>query len=137
MLLVAPFLSLLFDVLLAWILTVNMSMIRSSLLRSFDLPVVITRGNNVYGPHQYPEKLIPKFINQLMRGKKLTIHGTGIDHHLEPESVFMLSSSVVPPAQQQGVIGVSLCLVRRRCFSEDLVGKFVGFRHVKSISSAW
>lgn len=45
--------------------------------RSFNLPVVITRGNNVYGPHQYPEKLIPKFINQLMRGKKLTIHGTG------------------------------------------------------------
>ncbi|CAM9890837.1 unnamed protein product [Scytosiphon promiscuus] len=35
------------------------------------------RWNNVYGPHQYPEKLIPKFINQLMRGKKLTIHGTG------------------------------------------------------------
>ncbi|CAN0280423.1 unnamed protein product, partial [Ectocarpus fasciculatus] len=45
--------------------------------RSFNLPVIITRGNNVYGPHQYPEKLIPKFINQLMRGKKLTIHGTG------------------------------------------------------------
>ena len=27
--------------------------------------VIITRGNNVYGPHQYPEKLIPKFINQV------------------------------------------------------------------------
>jgi len=45
--------------------------------RSFNLPVIITRGNNVYGPHQYPEKLIPKFINQLLSGKKLTIHGTG------------------------------------------------------------
>jgi dTDP-D-glucose 4,6-dehydratase len=33
--------------------------------RSFNMPVVITRGNNVYGPHQYPEKLIPKFINQV------------------------------------------------------------------------
>lgn len=30
--------------------------------RSFQLPVIITRGNNVYGPHQYPEKLIPKVI---------------------------------------------------------------------------
>lgn len=49
----------------------------AGLVRSFNLPVVITRGNNVYGPHQYPEKLIPKFINQLMRGRKLTIHGTG------------------------------------------------------------
>jgi UDP-glucose 4,6-dehydratase len=39
--------------------------------RSFGLPIIITRGNNVYGPHQYPEKLIPKFINLLMRGMKL------------------------------------------------------------------
>ena len=39
--------------------------------RSFGLPIIITRGNNVYGPHQYPEKLIPKFINMLMRGMKL------------------------------------------------------------------
>eukprot|EP00904_Undaria_pinnatifida_P009244 jgi/Undpi1/544/HiC_scaffold_10.g04008.m1 len=51
--------------------------IAKAYFRSFKLPVVITRGNNVYGPHQYPEKLIPKFINQLMRGKKLTVHGTG------------------------------------------------------------
>jgi UDP-glucose 4,6-dehydratase len=27
---------------------------------SFNLPTIITRGNNVYGPRQYPEKLIPK-----------------------------------------------------------------------------
>ena len=45
--------------------------------RSFGMPVVITRGNNVYGPHQFPEKIIPKFINQLMRGLPLTLHGTG------------------------------------------------------------
>lgn len=42
-----------------------------SYMRSFNMPVIITRGNNVYGPHQYPEKLIPKFINQLMRGNKV------------------------------------------------------------------
>lgn len=45
--------------------------------RSFGMPVIITRGNNVYGPHQYPEKLIPKFINQLNRGRQVTLHGTG------------------------------------------------------------
>jgi len=48
-----------------------------SYFRSFKLPCLITRGNNVYGPHQFPEKLIPKFTNQLMSGKKLTIHGDG------------------------------------------------------------
>mmetsp|Transcript_15905 Transcript_15905/g.18759 ORF Transcript_15905/g.18759 Transcript_15905/m.18759 type:complete len:369 (+) Transcript_15905:44-1150(+) len=47
--------------------------------RSFNLPVIITRGNNVYGPHQYPEKLIPKFTNQLMRGRGVTMHGDGLN----------------------------------------------------------
>ena len=48
-----------------------------SYFRSFKLPVLITRGNNVYGPHQFPEKLIPKLTNQLMRDLPLTIHGDG------------------------------------------------------------
>jgi len=45
--------------------------------RSFQLPTIITRGNNVYGPHQYPEKLIPKFTCLLSRGRPLTLHGNG------------------------------------------------------------
>lgn len=45
--------------------------------KSFGLPIIITRGNNVYGPHQYPEKLIPKFINLLMRNEPCCIHGDG------------------------------------------------------------
>jgi len=48
-----------------------------SYYRSFKLPCLITRGNNVYGPHQFPEKLIPKFINQLYRDMPLTLHGDG------------------------------------------------------------
>eukprot|EP01059_Diplonema_ambulator_P033704 TRINITY_DN7181_c0_g1_i1.p1 TRINITY_DN7181_c0_g1~~TRINITY_DN7181_c0_g1_i1.p1 ORF type:complete len:364 (+),score=162.42 TRINITY_DN7181_c0_g1_i1:37-1092(+) len=45
--------------------------------RSFDLPIVITRGNNVYGPRQYPEKVIPRFIWLLSGDKKMTIQGSG------------------------------------------------------------
>lgn len=45
--------------------------------RSFRLPTIITRSNNVYGPHQYPEKLIPKFINQILRDLPVTLHGNG------------------------------------------------------------
>ncbi len=41
------------------------------------MPIIITRGNNVYGPNQYPEKLIPRFINLLKEDKKLTIQGDG------------------------------------------------------------
>ncbi|CAL9099559.1 unnamed protein product [Musa textilis] len=45
--------------------------------RSYGLPVITTRGNNVYGPNQFPEKLIPKFILLAMRGLQLPIHGDG------------------------------------------------------------
>ena len=44
---------------------------------SFNLPIIISRGNNVYGKNQYPEKLIPKFIKLLREDKKVTIHGDG------------------------------------------------------------
>jgi len=41
------------------------------------MPIIISRGNNVYGPNQYPEKLIPKFIKLLKENKKVTIQGDG------------------------------------------------------------
>ena len=44
---------------------------------SFNMPIIITRGNNVYGPNQYPEKVIPRFIQQLKNNQKVTIQGDG------------------------------------------------------------
>lgn len=44
---------------------------------SYGMPVIVTRGNNVYGPHQFPEKLIPKFTLLASRGDNLPIHGDG------------------------------------------------------------
>ena len=44
---------------------------------SFKLPYIIIRCNNVYGPNQYREKLIPKFIHLIKNGEKCTIHGNG------------------------------------------------------------
>jgi dTDP-glucose 4,6-dehydratase len=52
-------------------------LIAKSYYHSFKMPIIITRGNNVYGPNQYPEKLIPKFIQQLTNGEKVTIQGDG------------------------------------------------------------
>ena len=46
--------------------------------RSYDLPFVISRGNNVYGPGQYPEKAIPKFSILASTGKTISIHGDGL-----------------------------------------------------------
>ena len=48
-----------------------------SYVNSFAFPAIITRGNNVYGPCQYPQKLIPKAILRLLGGKPCSIHGSG------------------------------------------------------------
>ena len=52
-------------------------LIAQSYNHSFGMPIVITRGNNVYGPNQYPEKVIPRFIQQLKNSKPVTIQGNG------------------------------------------------------------
>src|SRR6056300_379774 len=51
-------------------------MIVMSYIESFNMNIKIVRCNNVYGPNQYPEKLIPKFIRLLKNNEKCTIHGT-------------------------------------------------------------
>lgn len=52
-------------------------LIAQSYNHSYKMPIIITRGNNVYGPNQYPEKLIPRFIKLLNENKKVTIQGNG------------------------------------------------------------
>jgi dTDP-glucose 4,6-dehydratase len=52
-------------------------LIAQSYYHSFNVPIIITRGNNVYGSNQYPEKIIPRFIKLLKEDKKLTIQGDG------------------------------------------------------------
>jgi len=52
-------------------------LIAQSYIHSFKMPIIITRGNNVYGPNQYPEKLIPRFIKLLKGNKQVTIQGDG------------------------------------------------------------
>jgi dTDP-glucose 4,6-dehydratase len=50
-------------------------MIVRSYIESFKMNIKTIRCNNVYGPNQYPEKLIPKFKKLLREDKKCTIHG--------------------------------------------------------------
>ena len=52
-------------------------LIAQSYNHSYKMPIIISRGNNVFGPNQYPEKLVPRFIKQLKSGKKVTIQGEG------------------------------------------------------------
>ena len=52
-------------------------MILNAYKMTYHLPVIIVRGNNVYGPCQHTEKLIPMCITKVLEGKKITMHGDG------------------------------------------------------------
>lgn len=48
-----------------------------SYFATYGLKVIITRSSNNFGPFQYPEKIIPLFIANLLTGKKVPVYGTG------------------------------------------------------------
>ena len=50
-----------------------------SYVHTFHLPAVITRCSNNYGPYQFPEKLIPLFISNLMRDEQVPVYGDGLN----------------------------------------------------------
>ncbi|MET0803746.1 MAG: dTDP-glucose 4,6-dehydratase [Acidimicrobiales bacterium] len=43
------------------------------------LPVVVTRSSNNFGPNQYPEKVIPLFVTNLLDGRKVPLYGDGLN----------------------------------------------------------
>ena len=64
---------------------------------TYDLPYVITNCSNNYGPNQFPEKLIPLFINNIIQNKALPVYGDGnytrdwlfvVDHAVAIDLVF-------------------------------------------------
>jgi len=50
----------------------------SSYFHTFDLPTLICRGSNNYGPYQYPEKLIPLMVLNAIHGDRLPVYGDGM-----------------------------------------------------------
>ena len=64
---------------------------------TYGLPIVISNCSNNYGPNQFPEKLIPLFINNIRHGKPLPVYGTGenvrdwhyvVDHARAIDTIF-------------------------------------------------
>jgi dTDP-glucose 4,6-dehydratase len=47
--------------------------------RTHGLPVCVTRCSNNYGPYQFPEKVIPLFVTNLLDGKKVPLYGDGLN----------------------------------------------------------
>jgi len=50
-----------------------------SYFHTFKMPVLITRCSNNYGPYQFPEKLIPLFVTNLLENKKVPLYGDGMN----------------------------------------------------------
>jgi dTDP-glucose 4,6-dehydratase len=46
---------------------------------TYQTPVVVTHSGNFYGPNQYPEKIIPLFITNLLEGKRVPLYGDGLN----------------------------------------------------------
>jgi dTDP-glucose 4,6-dehydratase len=59
-------------------------MIVKSYYKSFNLPIIVVRANNIFGTRQYPEKIIPKFILRSFKKLPLKLHGDGsnLRHYL-------------------------------------------------------
>jgi dTDP-glucose 4,6-dehydratase len=47
--------------------------------RTYGMPVVITRGSNTFGPYQFPEKVIPLFVTNLLEDKPVPLYGDGMN----------------------------------------------------------
>ena len=54
-------------------------LISQAYYRTYGMDVRITRCSNNYGPYQYPEKVIPLFITNLIKGKKVPLYGQGLN----------------------------------------------------------
>ncbi|MBL8770960.1 MAG: dTDP-glucose 4,6-dehydratase [Phenylobacterium sp.] len=75
---------------------------------TFKLPVVITNCSNNYGPHQFPEKLIPTVITRALEGKTIPVYGDGrqvrdwlhVDDHAEALLLVL----------HKGVLGETYCI---------------------------
>ena len=52
-------------------------MIVRSFFKTYETPVIITRTSNNFGPYQYPEKLIPLFVTNLIDDIKVPLYGDG------------------------------------------------------------
>jgi len=45
---------------------------------TYGSPVLVTRGSNTYGPYQYPEKIVPLFVTNLLEDRTVPVYGDGL-----------------------------------------------------------
>ena len=109
-------------------------LIAQSYNHSYKMPIIISRGNNVYGPNQFPEKLIPRFIQQLRGEKPVTIQGDGsvvraflhakdtaraFEYILEKGEIGEIYNIGCDEGMEYSVMEVAKMLIHKICGTED------------------
>ncbi len=71
--------------------------------KTFNIPTLITRSSNNYGPYQYPEKFMPLFITNLLESKKVPLYGDGLNVR---DWLFVLDNcEAIDAVFHKGIIG--------------------------------
>ena len=71
---------------------------------TFGTPIVITRGSNTYGPYQYPEKVMPLFITNLIDGEQVPLYQGG-EHNVRDWLWVYDHASGIDTALRKGELG--------------------------------
>jgi dTDP-glucose 4,6-dehydratase len=106
---------------------------------TYNLPVVIVRPFNNYGPRQHPEKVIPRFVTQALCGEPLTVHGDGhasrdwlyVDDHAEAiEALIDTPIDAIAGEVVNVATGVDISVADIAPLVLDVVGSDAGVVHV-------
>ena len=110
-------------------------MLCKAYVTSYKMPIIITRGNNVYGPHQFPEKMIPKFTILASRGQDLPLHGDGsaIRSYLYVEDVAEAFDCVLHTGEVGGVYNIGTEKERTVSDVAQDIAKYFGLPESKII----
>lgn len=100
-------------------------MLVMSYIKTFNSPIIMTRGNNTYGPYQYPEKIIPKFATDLILDRKIPLHSAKpIRTYLHVFDV----ASAIDVVFHKGVFGETYNLGTKDEFSNlEIAGKIISY----------
>ena len=110
-------------------------MLAMAAAKSLNLKIITTRGNNIYGPFQFPEKLIPKLTLLGMRGEKLPIHGDGsnLRSFLYAEDVAEAFDVILHWGEDGEVYNVGAKVEKRVIEVARDICKILGVNHEKMI----
>lgn len=113
-------------------------MVVNSYYESFKLPIIITRINNVYGCNQFPEKVIPKFICQLLNNNPVTIHGQGLTRRnfIHVDDVCTAYETILEHGKINEIYNISACKENEFSVKEiaDMLIDIVGVNKKTAIS---